>query len=78
MQIKITDITPLLKEGYVAMDKCGEWYWYNKEPYIEGSVWQRTDIESACESFKDFGCLQDIEPAEDWKQSLIIIKGAKQ
>lgn len=68
--IKIQEIIPFMKEGYVAMDKCGDWYWYAKEPYIEGSAWA-SDRRTACESFKDFGCLQDIEPAEDWKQSLI-------
>ena len=66
--IKITDITPLLKPGFVTQDKNGDIYWHEEEPYISGCVWLS---HGACESFKDFGCLQDIEPAEDWKQSLI-------
>ena len=70
--ININNITPLLKSGYVAMDKNGDWCWYEEEPHISdvGSYWT---AKCACETFKDFGCLREVEPAEDWKQSLIKI-----
>lgn len=71
--IKISQVIPILKPGYVARDRNGDIYWYEQEPEIMGDVWQ--EVRGACESFKDFGCLQEIEPwAEDWKQSLIEIK----
>lgn len=72
--IKITDITPLLKSGYVAMDKNGDWCWYQNEPFLatDGNYWGTV---GHVEAFKDFDCLQDIEPAEDWKQSLIKVGG---
>ena len=67
--IKITEVTPLLKPGYVAQDRNGDIYWHKEEPYIEGTMWLS---HGAVESFKDFGCLKDIEAwADDWKLSLI-------
>ena len=64
--IKITQITPLLKSGWIAQDKNGDIYWYENMPFLakDGNYW---GCIGANESFKDFGCLQDIEPwAEDW------------
>lgn len=68
--IKVTQITKLLKPGFVAQDRNGDIYWYEEKPEINGNVWQYTF--GACESFKDFGCLQEIEPwCDDWKSSLL-------
>lgn len=75
MMIKIEQITPLLKPGYVARDKSGDIYWFDTEPFIakNGNFWTTGGV-GACESFKDFGCLKEIEIwAEDWKNSLIKI-----
>lgn len=73
--IKITQITQLLKSGWIAQDRNGDIYWYEQEPHVSGVVWQ-TDKACACESFKDFGCLKDIEPwCDDWRESLIEIDG---
>lgn len=67
--IKIQDIIPFMKDGWVAQDRNGDIYWHEEEPYISGTMWLS---HGAVESFKDFGCLKDIEPwAEDWKLSLI-------
>ena len=30
--IKITDLIPMLKNGWVAMDNNGAWWWYNEKP----------------------------------------------
>lgn len=69
--IKVTQIKPLLKPGWIAQDKNGDIYWYENKPHPCEATWQVTG-KGAIESFKDFGCLQDIEPwVEDWKQSLI-------
>lgn len=40
-KVKITDLMPLLKPGYVAMDSTGQWYWYKKKPKpgIVQAVW---------------------------------------
>lgn len=72
--INIQKIIPLLKEGYIAQDKSGAIYWYENLPIREegASYWT---AKGACESFKDFSCLKDIEPwADDWKNSVIEIK----
>lgn len=67
--IKITQITKLLKPGFVAQDRNGDICWYSEKPYIEGTIWMSR---GAVESFKDFQCLQDIEPwTDDWKSSLL-------
>lgn len=69
--IKIKDVVKLLKAGYVARDRNGDIYWYSRQPKVSGTIWE-ADRRCACESFKDFGCLQDIEPwCEDWRESLI-------
>lgn len=79
--IKISQITPLLKSGWIAQDKNGDIYWYSQKPYVNGTVWEtewETERPCHCESFKDFGCLKDIEHwADDWKDSLIEVKGVK-
>lgn len=28
-----------LKPGLVAMDKCGDWYWYSGKPYLDSGDW---------------------------------------
>lgn len=34
--INIQDIIPFMKKGWVAMDKSGQWWWYNEKPFIGG------------------------------------------
>ena len=70
--INIQDVIPFMKKGWVAMDRNGDWYWYEKEPYINQYHWES---KGACESFKDFGCLKDVAPANDWTNSLIKVGG---
>lgn len=31
-QITIYELLPLLRKGYVAMEKYGIWYWYDHKP----------------------------------------------
>lgn len=72
--INIQDIIPFIKKGWVAMDKCGEWWWYPKEPYADDdkNEWffiDRTECpKSAIKLSNLFG---DIAPADDWTKSLI-------
>lgn len=68
--ITIYDLLPLLRKGYVAMDKGGTWHWYECEPAPDTQFWDpgdEIDLISTC-------CLSDafnIAPfAGDWKDSL--------
>lgn len=36
-QITIYDLLPLLRNGWVAMEKNGDWYWYKRKPFISGT-----------------------------------------
>lgn len=65
------NIAPHMKKGWVAMDKHYEyWFWHGKEPSIDIDVW-------TCYSPNDMinlSYLFDIEPVEDWTQSLIEVE----
>lgn len=66
--IKIEDLIPLLKKGWVAMNKNGDWWWFQKKPKKGNEVWWRPD--SYIDTFDAF----TIKSAEDWTQSLIKIE----
>lgn len=70
-QIKIQDLFPLLKPGFVAMDSDGAWWWYNKEPSPDGynDSWTMLHIPPKdCSSLDAF----DIAPYDgNWKNSLM-------
>ena len=70
--IKIEDLIPLLKEGWVAMDKYGSWVWYSQKPTknVRGEMWEKKPDEVWIVLYPIF----DIAPAEDWTQSLIKVK----
>ena len=72
IQTDIGDIKPHIKPGWVAMDKNGRWCWYKHQPicFHRKGMWLRTEIEHP---WCDLGCL-DIEPVDDWAQSLIKIE----
>ena len=74
--INIQDIIPFMKEGWVAMDKNGEWWWYPVEPYMTSYDWLfRND-----DSYKDavpISTLFDIAPVDDWEKSLMRVEGNK-
>ena len=67
--IKIEDLIPFIREGWVAMDMDKSWIWFADKPIINSkmTMWFSTGYccrLSAC----------NIEPAEDWTQSLIKIE----
>jgi hypothetical protein len=67
-QIKIEQLLPLLKSGWVAYDKRGEWHWFRLKPkkYSISGVWIGKAW-SSCD-FYQF----NIAPFDgDWKDSLI-------
>ena len=73
MQIKITDITPFMRKGWVAMDEDGEWWWYSEKPVKNKSVLQWL---SDCDNV--YYCIDkafNIAPADDWTKSLIKVGG---
>lgn len=72
MQIKITDITPFMHKGWVAMDENGVWWWYSEKPFIFREQWQ-VEVNSSVGMIDNE--VFDIAPAEDWKKSLIKVGG---
>ena len=64
MQINIQDITPFMRKGWVAMDKDGEWYWFEDKPSKYSNSW------TGVFPFNNLGAF-DIASADDWTQSLI-------
>ena len=67
--INIQDIIPFMKKGWVAMNKYGDWWWFEKKPEIRFDTWWRPD--SYIDTFDAF----NIAPADDWTQSLIKVGG---
>lgn len=65
-QIDIKVLLPLLKKGWVAMDKNGGWHWYKEKPYIEKYYysWNSGSPVSFIGGF-------NIKPADDWRKSLM-------
>jgi hypothetical protein len=72
MQIKITDITPFMRKGWVAMDEDGCWTWFANKPKLSKSnkVWVSGHFE--WEEI-DLSVFKPVAPADDWTKSLIKI-----
>ena len=69
-QIKIQDIFPLLKPGWVAMDKNGIWRWYAIKPRISYDMWYR----GGCSIVKISDCFDLLLFEGDWKDSLMEVR----
>ena len=68
--MKIQELLPHLKKGYVAMDKDGIWCWYKSKPsrdLHEGCWWAIRDSEVYLISREAL----PIEFDGDWKDSLM-------
>lgn len=69
-QIKIYELLPLLRKGYAAMDKNGEWWWYSAKPDVDTELSTRwhglaCEVAPLSDSF-------NIVPFDgDWKDSLM-------
>lgn len=72
--IKITDIIPFMRKGWVALDKDGRWWWYKRKPHLEYTrgCW----LSKGAQGIIDKEAF-DIDPADDWTKSLIQVKGIK-
>lgn len=70
-QIKIQDLFPLLKPGFVAMDEDGAWWWFERKPkrdYYDDTWTITCDPTSDCSALEAF----DLAPYDgDWKDSLM-------
>jgi len=71
--INIQDIIPFMKDGWVAMDRDGEWYWYPLVPATDFNGEWRCNAVLSTYTLKAF----DIAPADDWTKSLIKVEGVK-
>lgn len=70
--IKIEQLIPFMRKGWVAMDKNGEWWWYEIKPEVNDNLLQWMGTEGSTDKIQD---AFDIERADDWTKSLICIKG---
>lgn len=61
--IDIKVLLPLLKRGWVAMDKNGSWFWYASKPTRDLTVWVAEKAAAYLSAF-------NLKPAEDWETSL--------
>ena len=66
--MKIQELLPLLRPGFVAMEENGIWYWYDHEPVPDNTgIWM----------FRSAGDLYELSAfnierfAGDWKDSLM-------
>ena len=62
--IDIKVLLPLMKKGYVAMDKCGNWYWYEVKPKRRSDVWTAEKPAFYLSAF-------NLKPADNWEESLM-------
>ena len=63
--IDIEVLLPLLKKGWVAMDKNGSWHWYKEKPYIEKYYYSWNSGSPVC-----FIGGFNIKLVENWEESL--------
>lgn len=76
-QITIYDLLPLLKNGWVACENSGVWYWHEREPIIQQLHWNGVKSETWNNSGElfDLSELFNIAPFDgDWKDSLIKVE----
>lgn len=62
--IDIKVLFPLLKKGWVAMDKDEDWYWYSDKPTLTGCFWNCNV--GLCNRIGGF----NFKPAENLEESL--------
>lgn len=66
------DIAPKMRDGYIAMDKNGDWRWFIRKPYIPASIqfpngWSMR--RPSPYNIKPLGMFI-IDPVDDWTQFL--------
>lgn len=72
--INIQEIIPYMKDGWVAMDEEGKWYWYEEKPVFDKELQQWIPVYGISEMLN---VTFDIAPADECTKSLIQVKGVK-
>lgn len=66
-QITIYELLPLMRQGFVAMDKDKFWWWYDEEPSQRTRSWGNNGY-----IFYDLSLMFNIAPFDgDWTDSLM-------
>ena len=74
-QITIYDLLPLLKSGYVAMDKDGRWVFFTEKPRLNEAFFMWTRAKDSCGVYHLSKWVFNIKPFDgDWKDSLIKVE----
>lgn len=72
-QIKIEELIPFMKKGWVACNKDGTWWWYSAKPKLE--IWYGY-WDCYGKYFEEISYIfKNIIPAKDWTKSLIKVGG---
>lgn len=66
-QIKIEQLLPLLKSGWVAMDANGRWCWFSQKPNVDDRGWLWVGMVRFLDPF-------NIKRVRKWKDSLIKVE----
>ena len=71
-QIKIEELIPLMRDGWVACDEDGTWNWYYSKPHknTKYNLWVADERGIMSCFSRPF----NVAPAEDWTKSLIKIE----
>lgn len=72
--INIQDIIPFMKDGWVAMDSRGNWWWFEMKP-VKGKEYKLWHHRSSSYLDLRLSVAFDIAPADDWTKSLIKVGG---
>lgn len=74
-KIKIDDLVPFIKKGWICCDQQGFWRWYRTKPFVFKSPILNGWCNFEFGTIEFFGKMFDIEPFDgDWKKSLRRIK----
>lgn len=73
MKIKIEQLVPLLKKGWIAMGKDGKWYWYSSRP--QASWFAGTWVSKGKHKHLLNNVFYIRSQRRNWKNTLIEIKG---
>lgn len=77
-QIKIEELIPYMRKGWVACDEDGDWHFWTTLPHLKiyHKYWQ-FDIDYITEEseVENLSVIFNIAPAKDWENSLIKVGG---
>ena len=67
--MNVNEAKTIFKNGYLAMDKNKRWHWYAVKPFQATGCWIAN---GQCKEEDSFARLQNIDPVDDWKESLTV------